>query len=90
MELLDRVGGAGVAIAAGVLILLVLAIIKFPIKIIFKLIINAVLGFVILLILNYAGGFIGVTVAVNWINAVIVGVFGVPGVVLILLLQWIA
>jgi len=82
--------GPGIIIAAVGLLLLALAILKFPIKIIFKLIINTVIGFVALLLLNYAGGFIGVSITVNWINALIVGVLGVPGVALILLLQWLA
>jgi len=90
MVRLENIGGGGLIIAAVVLGLLVLAIFKFPIKIIFKLIINTVMGFVVLLVLNYAGGFIGISVAVNWINAVIVGVLGLPGVALILLLQWLA
>ena len=83
-------GNAGVIIAAAALLLLLLAIIKFPIKIIFKLLINTILGFVALLMLNFIGGLIGVQIAVNWINAVIVGVFGVPGVALILMLQWLS
>jgi len=80
----------GIIIAAAALILLVLAIIKFPIKIIFKLILNTVIGFAALLLLNFAGGYIGVAITVNWLNALIVGVLGVPGVALILLLQWLA
>lgn len=78
----------GVIIIIAILVLVIFTILKKPIKIVFKLILNTVIGFVALLILNWLGGFIGVTIAVNWINAVIVGVLGVPGVALILLLQW--
>ena len=85
-------GGLGIAgvIIAAALTLLLLAILRFPIKIIFKLLINTLAGFAALLILNFLGGLIGVQIAVNWINAVVVGVFGIPGVALILLLQWLA
>ncbi len=69
--------------------LLVFVILKKPIKIILKLLLNTVCGFIALFVINYLGAFIGISVAVNWINAVIVGALGVPGVALILLLKWI-
>jgi inhibitor of the pro-sigma K processing machinery len=78
----------GVIIIIAVLVLVIFTILKKPIKIVFKLLLNTVIGFAALLILNWLGGFIGITIPVNWINAVIVGVLGVPGVALILLLQW--
>ena len=81
-------GSTGVIIAAAALVLLV--ILRFPVKIIFKLLINTVAGFAALLLLSFIGGLIGVQIAVNWINALVVGVFGVPGVALILLLQWLS
>jgi inhibitor of the pro-sigma K processing machinery len=71
-----------------ILALIVFAILRKPIKIILKLLLNTAVGFLSLFVLNWLGAFIGITVAVNWINAVIVGVFGVPGVALILLLKW--
>jgi inhibitor of the pro-sigma K processing machinery len=58
-------------------------------KIIFKLILNTIIGFLALFVINWLGAFIGISVAVNWLNAIIVGVLGVPGVALILLLKWI-
>ncbi|MCL2401252.1 MAG: pro-sigmaK processing inhibitor BofA family protein [Oscillospiraceae bacterium] len=82
-------GVSGVVVIA-VLIIVGLAIIKFPIKIIFKLLLNTALGFGALILINAAGSHIGITIAVNWINAAIVGVLGVSGVALILLLQWLA
>ena len=79
-----------IIIIIAILVLVVFTILRKPMKIVFKLILNTVIGFFALLAINYLGAFIGVTVAVNWINAVIVGVLGVPGVALILLLKWIA
>lgn len=79
-----------IIIIIAILVLVVFTILRKPIKIIFKLILNTVIGFLALFVINYLGAFIGVTIAVNWINAVIVGVLGVPGVALILLLKWIA
>lgn len=80
----------GIIIIVAILALVVFTILRKPIKIIFKLILNTVIGFLALFAINYLGAFIGITIAVNWINAVIIGVLGVPGVALILLLKWIA
>ncbi|SHI05737.1 inhibitor of the pro-sigma K processing machinery [Sporobacter termitidis DSM 10068] len=79
----------GIIVIVAILVLVLLIILRKPMKIVFKLILNVVIGFLALLAINYIGAFIGITVAVNWINAVIVGVLGVPGVALILLLKWI-
>ncbi len=78
----------GVIIVVAILVLVVFIILKKPIKIILKLVLNTVVGFIALFALNWLGAFVGITVAINWINAVIVGVLGVPGVALILLINW--
>ena len=59
-----------------------------PIKIIFKLLLNTILGFFALIAINYFGAFIGLTIGVNFINALVIGCLGVPGVGLLLLLRW--
>lgn len=56
----------------------------FPIKIIIKLVINAIIGGITLFLVNYIGGFWGLHIAFNIVNAIIVGVLGVPGVMLLL------
>ncbi len=58
-----------------------------PLKIILKFIINGVIGGIILFVLNYVGRFIGLTIAINPVTALVVGFLGVPGIILILLLQ---
>lgn len=59
-----------------------------PIKIIVKFIINGIIGAVILFFLNIFGGLIGITIAINPITALIAGFLGVPGVLLLLFLQY--
>ena len=74
------------AIIAGVFLLFVLfKIFTFPIKLAFKLIINGVIGIIILLITNAVGGFLGIQVAITPLNAIIAGLLGLPGVILIIL-----
>ena len=78
-----------VIIAAIVLaVILVLRLLAKPIKFIFKLLINTVLGFILLWLLNFVGGGLGITVELTLLNAVIVGLLGIPGVLLLLALQF--
>jgi len=77
------------AFAVGVMVLcIILKIISFPIKVIIKLVINAVVGGVVLLLINYFGAMIGFTLDINWLSALIVGIFGVPGVVCVAIIQY--
>ena len=79
-----------IAFAAGLLILwLICKLLSFPLKVLWKLIINAILGAVILLLFNLVGGFLNLSIPINALNALITGVLGIPGVILLLILQWI-
>lgn len=74
------------AFLAGVLILRILCkLLKFSVKIVGRLIGNAIVGAVILLAFNFVGGIFGVTVSLTPFHALLVGVLGVPGVILLLL-----
>ena len=63
-------------------------IISTPMRWLLKLLINTALGYIALFILNFFGEFIGITLGLNFINAVVVGFLGVPGVVLLALLKF--
>ena len=43
----------------------------------------------ILFLFNLVGGFINLSIPINALNALITGVLGIPGVILLLILQWI-
>ena len=74
----------------GIIMLFILAkILILPIKIIWKLGVNAFVGGIALLILNFFGGFIGLYIPINIITAVTTGLLGVPGIVMILIIQYI-
>ncbi|NMA61478.1 MAG: SigmaK-factor processing regulatory BofA [Firmicutes bacterium] len=74
-----------IAYVTGVLFLYALGkMLLIPLRVIFNLIVNAVIGGGVLLVLNLIGGFWGFTVGVNPITALIVGLLGVPGVILLL------
>jgi len=76
------------AYACGLIILYIVAkILVVPIKVVWKLIINAIVGGITLVLINFFGGFVGIHIGVNFLTAIIAGVFGVPGVVLLLVAQ---
>ncbi len=74
-------------IAFGLVVVLAAArLFTAPLRMALKLLLNTVLGFVGLFVFNMIGSYIGVTVGVNLLNAVIVAVLGLPGFGLLLLL----
>lgn len=77
-----------VYIVIGALLLwLIFKIFATPIKWALKLLINALLGFVMLFIFNYLGSFIGLNITVGWLSAIVAGVLGIPGIILLLLIE---
>lgn len=76
------------AIIVVALIFIVLKLFKTPLRLLFKLLINTIGGFITLMIINFFGSFIGITIGVNWLNAVIIAILGMPGVGLLLILKW--
>lgn len=72
----------------GLLLLYVVGmILVIPIRILMKLLINGLIGGVVLFIFNLIGGIFNLSITLNPLNAIIVGFLGIPGVVLILILQ---
>ncbi len=73
----------------GVIMLIVLgAIFIKPIKLILKLALNSAIGIFMLLMINWLGAGAGLSVGINWLGALICGVLGIPGVILVLMLKW--
>ena len=60
-----------------------------PLKFILRLLYNGIIGGLMLWVLNLVGGFFNVGVAINPITALIAGFLGIPGVLLLLVLQYI-
>lgn len=57
-----------------------------PLRMVLRLIANSMAGAVLLIVINFIGMNIGIMIPVNIVNALVVGVLGVPGVVTLLLL----
>lgn len=89
MELLEALLSHTVLIGGGVFIIwLLIRLFKKPIKLLLKLACNTGIGYISLFMLNRIGASIGVTLGFNWINALVIGVFGYPGLILLLLLKY--
>lgn len=67
--------------------ILVLKILFTPMKWAVKLAMHALCGFVCLWLLNSVSGFTGLELPINAVTTLVSGVFGVPGIALIALLE---
>ncbi|MBQ3258283.1 MAG: pro-sigmaK processing inhibitor BofA family protein [Oscillospiraceae bacterium] len=77
-----------IVLIAVLAVFLILKLLTAPIRFAAKMLINALVGFVVLFLLNFVGGLVGLSLGINWFNALVVGIFGAPGVVLLLLLKY--
>ncbi|KGM96980.1 pro-sigmaK processing inhibitor BofA [Clostridium botulinum] len=71
-----------------ILLYVVVKLLAWPIKILYKLIINGVLGVVLLLVVNFIGGNVGITIGINPWSALIAGFFGIPGVIFLIIFKF--
>lgn len=75
-------------LAAAVLSVVILVkILAAPVRLVFKLLINAVCGFLLLLVINIISGFFDFSIEMNLTNTLIAGCFGIPGALLLVLLK---
>ena len=58
-----------------------------PIKIIFKLIINSILGGLTIFIINIIGSFLNFHIGLNLITSIFVGILGIPGVIVVICIK---
>ena len=74
-------------ILAALVIFALIKILSAPIRLIFKLLINAVVGFILLFLVNLIGGYFGFFLDMNLVNALITGIFGIPGVIVLIFIR---
>ena len=63
---------------------LVIKVFKKPIKFILKMLINTFVGFVVLFLLNL----FGIDIELNLLNALVTGILGLPGVIILLIFRY--
>ena len=81
----------GIKLAAillcAVLVLGIIRLFAAPLKLALKLILNTLLGFLALFLLGLTAPLTGFALGLNLFNALVIGILGVPGLVLLVLLQ---
>ena len=74
-----------IGLAIGIIILaLILKLVSIPIRLFWKFITNSIIGAIMLWVVNLFGA----NVPIDILRALIAGIFGIPGVIVILLYQY--
>ena len=63
-------------------------IFSIPLKAIFKLIANSVLGGILIFIINLIGGAFNFHIGLNVGTSILVGILGIPGAILLIILKY--
>lgn len=74
-------------IVAVLFLLIFIKVIKWPLKIALKILVNGVLGVILLIFVNLIGSFFSFSIGINWVTALIAGFFGIPGVVFLIIFK---
>ena len=65
------------------------ALLRKPLKMVLRVVLNSALGFGALWLLNATAAVTGISLSLNLFNALTIGVLGVPGLGLLLLVKWV-
>ena len=74
---------------AGLVLCAALFLLRRPAAILLRLLFRSGVGLAALAVFSQAGHFMGITLGVNLVNALVLGVLGVPGFGLLLMMQWV-
>ena len=77
------------SLLVGFFIIALIRVFRTPLRLALKLLVNTVLGFLALWAVNAASAVTGIALGLNLWNALVIGVLGLPGFVLLLLVQWV-
>ena len=67
------------------ILVIVLKLIALPFKLIIKFIINSVIGGILL----FGLGFLGISIVIKWWTVLLTGLFGVPGLIVAIIISFI-
>lgn len=66
---------------------LLFKILKTPLKLFMKLLLNMISGVVLLFLFNLVAGLFGTELQLSLVNVLVAGILGIPGVLLLVLLE---
>lgn len=58
-----------------------------PLKTVFKLIFNSIIGGIIIFMINLIGGFFNFHIGLNIVTSIFVGILGIPGAIVVILIK---
>lgn len=74
-------------IGALIVLYLILKVLSLPIKLIVKLLANGLIGGVIIFVINLIGSSFNFALPLEWWSAILVGILGIPGAIILVLIQ---
>lgn len=74
--------------AAGLVALFALLLLHRPLAGLIRLLLRSTVGLGVLALFGQVSHLIGISLGVNWVNALVLGVLGAPGFGLLLMMQW--
>lgn len=83
-------GTANVVMAAlflGIILFIIAQLVLKPIKLIWKLLLNSVIGLILLMLVNIAGAYFHFALPINIITILVSGFLGIPGILLLICFQ---
>ncbi len=84
---MDALSSVLMFILAALVIFALIKILSAPIRLIFKLLINTAVGFVLLFLVNLIGSYFDFSLEMNLVNALITGIIGIPGVIVLIFIR---
>lgn len=76
-------------IIAIIAIIVIAKIFAWPFKILINLIVNGIVGAILLYVINFVGGNFGIIIPINGVTALIAGFLGIPGVLFLIIMNYI-
>ena len=78
-----------IAYVVGILLLCIMGrLLLVPLKLVLQFVYSALIGGIALIIINYVGSMFEFHIALNLVTALITGILGIPGVVLLITLKY--
>ena len=84
---MDALSSVLMIVLAALVIFALLKILSAPIRLILKLLINTAVGFALLFLVNLIGSYFGFSLEMNLLNALVTGIFGIPGVIVLIFIR---
>ena len=73
----------------GFFLIALIRVFRTPLRLALRILANTLLGFLALWAVNLTAAVTGISLGLNIWNALVIGVLGLPGFVLLLLVQWV-